>query len=772
MNTFHRLLLCLLALLLAVMPVLAESVPTPEPLFSPSDEEILDEDDSEFNEELNKKIEEILNPKETEEYQYYNSLLSYDDTPYAVNYENKLLVYDGAKFQSLRFVQTEGVQTDEAYAYSDIPFNAAILEGEDSLYALNRDNGLLYKIVLSGDTYSLSEYAQLNWEDMVVDYGDYTSARYIASGIVTNGAVYVLAQNDEYDNDLYAFDIPKNTYENLSSAVPYATDVKAYRDGLALLSYEGLYYLNLKTNEISVLMSGYNGTGMAVDKEGHLYVCVSNEIFSDRNTAGTMEVVGYTGVTNYYTDGPTAAIYGDYGYMRLTGSSDADDLLELVDTAPGTMPEYVLRIANSSTDLTEGVKAFNQLYPGVPVVIDQSTYVSTAEDLSEAMQGSNPADVYGMSLNAISLSTLAKKDYLLALDDSMGDYAATLNERVREACSYNGTFYAVPTYTYASTIGYNLKAFEKVGLTEDDVPKTYSEMLDFIDRWQNEFAEEYSEMSLFESMQWVDMKSQLLSSLLNYRELQCKVSGETLSFNDSALLETLEKLSQTDFYGFYDPNAESNDDEVYYEEYDDDGTPRFLFTSYYSLQPQSYDNQKYMKPLVLTISEDDQPLVETSLYVMVVNPETQHKEAALALLKCIAENIDETQKIAIMPDKNEPVINTWAIESLNNYERIISELTALKATLTAESDIKLVQEYLDEYTEMLNDYERYRYSASAEDIANYRALESWLVPAFVSTLADSEVTTLSNRLRDGDINAKTFVNELTRKVQMILLEGD
>ena len=771
MNTFHRFLACLMALLLAVLPALAEVLPTAAPDGATSSVEISEEDDSEFNEELNKKIEEILNPKETEEYQYYNSLLTYDDTPYAVTYDNKLLVYDGTKFQSLRFVQTDGVQTDEAYADSGIPFYGVVLEGEDSLYALNRDNGLLYKIVLSGDTYSLTEYARLNWEDMLVDYGDYTSARYIASGTVVNGMVYLLAQNDDYDNDLYAFDIAKNTYENLSSAVPYATDVKAYRDGLALLSYEGLYYLNLQTDELSSMMSGYNGTGMAVDKEGHLYICVSNEIYSDRNTAGTMEVVGYTAVTNYYTDGPTAAIYGDYGYMRLTGSSD-EDALELVDTAPGTMPEYVLRIANSNTDLTEAVKAFNRLYPGVPVVIDESTYVSTVEDLSEAMQGSNPADLYGMSLNAISLSTLAKKDYLLALDDSMGDYAATLNERVREACSYNGTFYAVPTYNYAYTIGYNLKAFEKVGLTEDDVPKTYSEMLDFIDRWQNEFAEEYSEMSLFESMQWIDMKTQLLSSLLNYRELQCKVSGETLSFNDSALLETLEKLSQTDFYGFYDPNAESSDDDVYYEEYETDGTPRFLFTSYYSLEPQSYDNQKYMKPLVLTISEDDEPLVKTSLYVMVVNPETEHKEAALALLKCIAENIDETQKIAIMPDKNEPVINTWAIESLNNYERVISELTALKATLTNESDIKFVQEYLDNYTEMLNDYEQYRYAATAEDIANYRSIESWLVPAFVSTLVDSEVTTLSNRLRDGDINAKTFVNELTRKVQMILLEGD
>ena len=177
MNTFHRFLACLTALLLAVLPALAEVLPTAAPASDISSEEILDEDDSEFNEELYKKIDEILNPKETEEYQYYNSLLTYDDTPYAVTYDNKLLVYDGAKFQSLRFVQTDGVQTDEAYADFGIPFYGVILEGEDSLYALNRDNGLLYKIVLSGDTYSLSEYAQLNWEDMLVDYGDYTSAR-------------------------------------------------------------------------------------------------------------------------------------------------------------------------------------------------------------------------------------------------------------------------------------------------------------------------------------------------------------------------------------------------------------------------------------------------------------------------------------------------------------------------------------------------------------------------------------------------------------------
>ncbi len=768
MNTFRRLLLCLLALLLAVMPALAEYTLPP---LAPAAEDYIPEGEAEAYDidlEVEKKVNAILSPEEIKTNNYYGALVSYDDTPYALNDGTELLVYDGTKMQPLRRV-TEEKQTQEEQEDDYLYFY--ILEGDDSLYMLTGDNGLLYKVILSGDTYSLSEYARLNWEGMTVnaDYGDdYFGTRYICSGAVKGGIVYLLAENDNYEYALYKFDIANGTYDSIPLSGIYCTDVKAYRDGLVLLSYNGLYYLDLKTDELNVLFANDNSTGMAIDKDGHLYVCANGEIYSDRNN-GQFEVVGYTSMTSGYYDSQSAAIYGDYGYMRL--AYDNSDGVELCDTAPGTMPEFVLRIANSSTDLSAAITAFNQLYPGVPVVIDYSGYASTAQGISEMMQGSKPADLYGLSLRNIDLSALAKKDYLLALD--MDDYAASLNERIRDVCSYNGTLYAVPTYTFCSTLGYSTRTLEKLGLTEDDIPKTYSQLLDFINRWQSEFASEYPEISLFSDMKWIDMKSNLVASILDCRELQCRLAGETLSFKDAALQETLEKLSQTDFYGFYDPNDDTgNDDDVYYMDYVD-GVPNFLFTAYYSITPSTYSNDEGFKPFTLTISEDDQPLTKMWTYAVAVNPDTQHMEAALALLRCIAENIDDVQKIIMMPAQNEPIKNTWAMEPLSYNQRVVSELTALRDTLTKEMEIRYVQQFIDDYTSNTEYYERHLYMASAESIAAYRALESQLVPAYVSSLSSSEeVLSLMNRLRDGDIDARTFLNELDRKVQMILLEGD
>ncbi len=768
MNTFRRLLPCLLALLLAVTPALAEyAVPTLAPA---ADEGYIPEGEAEaydIDPELDKKISAILSPDDMETSRYYGALVSYDDTPYALNGGTELLVYDGTRMQPLRRV-TEEKQTQDEQEDDYLYFH--ILEGDDSLYMLTEDNGLLYKVILSGDTYSLSEYARLNWEGMTVDHGDdYSSTRYICSGVVKGGIVYLLAENDDYDYDLYKFDIANGTYDSISLSGIYCSDVKVYRDGLVLRSYDGLYYLDLKTDEMSVLFASDNSTGMAIDKDGHLYVCANSEIYSDRNN-GQFEVVGYTGATYGYYDNQSAAIYGDYGYMYLS-SSDNGDGVELCDTAPGTMPEFVLRIANSNSDLSAAITAFNQLYPGVPVVIDYSGYASTAQGISEMMQGSKPADLYGLSLRFIDISALAKKDYLLALN--MDDYAASLNERIRDACSYNGTLYAVPTYTSCSTLGYSTKTLEKLGLTEDDVPKTFSQMLDFINRWQSEFASEYPEISLFSDMKWIDMKSNLVTAILECRELQCRLSGETLSFKDAALQETLEKLSQTDFYGFYDPSDDSGvDDDVYYMDYVD-GVPNYLFTAYYSITPNTYSNDEGFKPFTLTISEDDQPMTKMWTYAVAVNPDTQHMEAALALLKCIAENIDDVQKIIMMPAQNEPIKNTWATEALSYNQRVVSELTALRDTLTKEMEIRYVQQFIDDYTSNAAYYERYLYMASAESIAAYRALESQLMPAYVSDLSSSEeIRSLTNRLRDGDIDARTFLNELDRKVQMILLEGD
>jgi len=44
----------------------------------------------------------------------------------------------------------------------------------------------------------------------------------------------------------------------------------------------------------------------------------------------------------------------------------------------------------------------------------------------------------------------------------------------------------------------NLKTLEEIGLTKDDAPKTYYELLEFIERWINEYSADYPDLKLFQ----------------------------------------------------------------------------------------------------------------------------------------------------------------------------------------------------------------------------------------------------------------------------------
>ncbi len=768
MKKFRCLLVCLFALWLAVLPALAEtaSAATDAPL---TEADMATEGTSEIdafsdfvqNEELDKQIMDILYMEdEQRQKRYYQALVGYQGMAYALTDTMRLTVYDGTDMQSLRLIGANGEEEEPQY----IP--SLLMEGDDGLYLLHRQTGQVDKIMLSADSYSFSPIAHLDWASMRYEQDGYEGTRYICSGTVRDGKVYLLAQNDDYTNGLYWFDLTTGTQDVLAMPSEYVTDAKPYRDGLVLQAFNGLYYLNLQKEEISTLSSLYDATGMAIDQAGHLYVHAHGEIYSDREN-GTLQVVGYIGNSDLYYESRCAAVYGDYGYVFFKGESGVG----LVDTAPGTMPAFTLRVVNNNANLDTAIQAFNERYPGIPVIVDDSVYMETAQDIAAHMLGADAADLYGLSLDYISLTDMARKDYLLPL--SMDDYAARLNEDIRAVCMYNDTLYAVPNYTHAYTYAYNIKTFQKVGLTAADAPNTYSDMLDFIQRWQNELAEEYPEISLFEGMAWTDMKREMLEGMLKYRELQCRVSGETLSYQDADLQATLEKLTQTDFFGFYDPNNPPTEDDVGGYYYDDDGTPNALFSTYYSLQPGMYFSRQGWQPMPLTLAEDDPKLVFQHVYVMGINPAGEHQEEALALLRCIAEHGDAVQRIIMMPDENEPVENAWAVQALTEYERILTELKAFQDTLSKETDKKYVQMVMDDYEQSYKDYQSYRYTASAEDIAAFRAMDIQLVPSFVSAFMQSEeLTSLIARMRDGAMEVRTFVNELERKVQMRLLEGE
>lgn len=737
----RRMTALLLALLLTVSCVSALS----EATVAVSDEKPA------FSEETQKLIMGIMQEGQQVN---YTGVAQIDGTLYAFSGDGVLYRYDESakSWDAL-------ISKQESTGYVNVLF----IQDDKNIYTLNRDTGVLLQAVFSGDTYDFEQKAQLPWENMQIQQQDWSYGRDISDACFLNGKLYALVQNDDWNYDLRMFDLDSGKAETISlSSDNQFQELTPYKDGLALLSWNQLSYFDPATGALEALLGVQNATGLTTDQAGHIYLRAGDEIWSDRD--GAFAVVGYgeTGAANYGTRG--AAILGEYTYVYL------QDTPCLRDTSPDNKPEFSLRVSGASGDMTEALKAFAKLYPNVPVVRDDSTWFASTQQVADHMKGATPSDLYGFSLMYVNLSTLAKKEYIAPV--SLPDYEARLSKKYSEALSYNGQMYAVPMYVDASSMGVSVKALQKIGLTEADVPKTYADFLDFIDTWQSKYASEFPEMSLFEGMQYNDMKGQLITSILHGYELQCIAEGEDISFSSPDLQRLLEKLNQTDFDGFYDPSNEDTTAAggVITYSYGEDNTPSAVFSNYVNATVENWDDRYTLMPLSLT--DDGKPYIGVTMSVMTVNPATEHKEAALALLQCIVEHLDPTYQIALLPDMNEPVENTYMIKELANMQERISKLQAAYDAGDDQRKTEL-KDYLEELKTNLKDSERYRYRVTAEQITQFRARDEYLVPDTGSVLGNSEeLTALYARLRDKSIDPANFLRELNRKVQMMLLEGD
>ena len=69
-----------------------------------------------------------------------------------------------------------------------------------------------------------------------------------------------------------------------------------------------------------------------------------------------------------------------------------------------------------------------------------------------------------------------------------------------------------------------------------------------------------------------------------------------------------------------------------------------------------------------------QPLVEASVTVAFVNPDSPNRDLAIEYLECAAEQAGVITRIMMMPGENEPVLNEDFEENLTSYDELIAVL--------------------------------------------------------------------------------------------------
>lgn len=164
----------------------------------------------------------------------------------------------------------------------------------------------------------------------------------------------------------------------------------------------------------------------------------------------------------------------------------------------------------------------------------------------------------------------------------------------------------------------------------------------------------------------------------------------------------------------------------------------------------------------MKVGESSPAAIPASVYVLVVNPYSQHKAEASRYLEYCAQNVYDETQYRIFADMTEPLVNTY-------QEQRIAELAAQIASLETQEQTAEVKEQLSELRASKAEAEKYRYTIDAEDIAAWKQVAGNIVVPEENYFT-ADLKKLVERLSTGNLTVEAFTQEGDRYFEMVYQE--
>ena len=172
--------------------------------------------------------------------------------------------------------------------------------------------------------------------------------------------------------------------------------------------------------------------------------------------------------------------------------------------------------------------------------------------------------------------------------------------------------------------------------------------------------------------------------------------------------------------------------------------------------------QELMSYMPMKVGTSSPAAIPASVYVLVVNPYSQHKEEAIRYLEYCAQNVYDETQYRIFADMTDPLPNTYQLER-------IAELESQIAALEAQEQTAEVKEQLSELRASKAEAEKYQYTIDTEDIAAWQAVAGNLVVPEENYFT-ADLKKLVERLSTGNLTVEAFTQEGNRYFEMVYQE--
>lgn len=633
--------------------------------------------------------------------------------------------------------------------------NALLLPGENgtnALLLLPDTSGQIAVLSLTGATCVLTRV----FADFLPTDSEMTAQWTLFSAARAGNTLYAAFSSNFATYSTYALSLADGSSFLLSDApirflMPLA-------DGQLLDADSG------ESSRLCALPAHKTYAGFALDGDS-LYFTDGETIYCAAPPYDAVESVGY--LPSLDTSARLPALMVDNCYCVC--NAELGFFAAQLHTAPRCPLRVDARLSNMNRAL---VSQYLRAHPDVAVVYAPHN-ASTAPEYRQHMESGDALDIYAFTLPNESFIPLRDKGDLLDLRPLMGaDTLDSLLPQVLAPLEKAGGLFAIPCGAPSVSCWFlDQSSLESLGLT--GVPATYADLMTLISTYLADFASD-SDVALADNPG--GMADSLFQQLFWAQLARCEASGVLPTFTDADFVAALRQyIALRPALVDYETRWLAERSSSLGDLGDTGGIVTVLSVSSSqpsllhlntSLTPSKTDEV----PLLLSFSEGGALLIPMTYPVLAVNRRSAYPDDAASLLSYLLDNQPYDAKLALLPDYAALLPNpayTEAAQKLLDDEALYTQYRATLSPL----EQKQAEDVLADEHAALHQIPPDVYSAA--EIATYHARlnHAYLLESSFWVSGDQHVSTLRQRLLDSECTVETFVQELTRIVQMMTLEN-
>ena len=404
-----------------------------------------------------------------------------------------------------------------------------------------------------------------------------------------------------------------------------------------------------------------------------------------------------------------------------------------------------------------------------------SMYFDAEKLMQDMITQNNAYDIYWIDVSTGCLSVLMQKGYYVPLDASSTLVSAmdAMDPNLTALLKQDGHYAAFPKTATAHMLCINTKTMEEFDLTEEDLPRTFSEFLPWL-------AAQYEKSQDLGRVVWDTQRSLRHSAftlLLNMYIKQCEKDHVAPDFISHDFPDLLGQIDQyfMDTTPLAAPRMVNGELELPLLSQQDMGDMLSVSNGWI--------------PLPLVLSEGLDPMYDIQLQVYLINPFSEHQDAALAYLETVNSYLNMEKAVACLePAKiytkaetsmllsDTPIAPVERPEYAAEYatyeeerNRLIASLDSLEPQALKDAQLKI-----KDINSSLGFLEQLRWYVSPKDVERMESYRPFFhvsgEATFFASVTDP-ISTYTNQYVDGILSTQEMLQLLQRLARMVQLES-